>query len=96
LRRALHGCVPNRFRDRARPVTQDVLPVSVEEEVFDWLRALAEARASITATLHVTAAQPSAYLLDDELLDEAERDSLLGALDVLERLDAQLRLAVLA
>jgi hypothetical protein len=96
LRRALHGCVLNRFRDRARPVKQDILPVSVEEEVFDWLRALAEARASITATLHVTAAQPSAHLLDDELLDEAERDSLLGALDVLERLDARLRLAVLA
>jgi hypothetical protein len=88
--------MPNRLRDRARSVTEDTLPVSVEEEVFDWLRALAEARASITATLHVTAAQTSTYLPDDELLDEAERDSLLGALDVLERLDARLRLAVLA
>ena len=44
--------------------------------------ALAEAQASITATLHVTAAQRSADLLDEELLAEAERDSLLGALEV--------------
>ena len=67
--------------------------MSLEGEVFDWLRELGEARAAITATL---AAAARAEVLDEALLSEVEQDVLLDAREVLERLDARLRLAVLS
>jgi hypothetical protein len=65
----------------------------LEGEVFDWLCALAEARAAITATL---AAAGRADALSEELLSEDEQDSLREAREVLVRLDTRLRSAVLS